>query len=225
MNKCICKALKITCLSSLVLGPHTCIPGRLWSGHIPSSLPRIKTVQLHFAHNLGRTVTNNLTTHFLVVLALPIKPFPLPGSPETARSSIQQQHHHKSREDPHDAKDRGMHKEKIQWRGRTALSRSTGTLDNSVPILVHCSHGWLKCCPCWMILSLCMMTCMMTLTPQTSSWASAHCVSTSISAASWNTVAVQHLNSLQQWVGQFSLSGWNAKNTHKKGLSSSLNNH
>jgi len=72
-------------------------------------------VQLHFAQNLSRAVTNNLITHFLVAPALPINPFPLlPGSPEAARSSIQQQHHHKSKEDPHDAEDRGMHKEKIQ---------------------------------------------------------------------------------------------------------------
>ena len=69
----------------------------------------------------------------------------------------------------------GVHGEAgLAWAGIQAH------LDNSVPILIHCGHWWLKF---WMILNLCMMR----LTPHSASWATcrAHSVSMIISAASW----------------------------------------
>jgi len=120
----------------------------------------IKTMQLCFAQNFGHAVASNLTTHFLVALALHIYPFSLlPGSPEAALCSstcIQQERHHKAgkifmiqkmgedrvvlKKNYRTWRGNGRRFVGCPWRGRTALSRHTGKLDNSVPILIHCGH-------------------------------------------------------------------------------------
>ena len=110
--------------------------------------PPIKTLQLCFAQNFGRAVASNLATHFLVAPAVHIHPFPLLScSPEAdlcSSTCIQQERHHKSREAPHDAElgeDRvvlrrgnGRRCVRCSWRGRTGLSRHTGTFGQ------FCSH-------------------------------------------------------------------------------------